>query len=275
MPAVSIGRMYKLGEYRLRTEGDRVAVRRLLFAVSVAIAGVIMGLLLEEKAEAGLRVVEGVPVSSSATSALDVVDPVTLTHHVHLPIVCRSFPPVAQVPEGKYLFVEYWTHSFLGAGCAGLCVDFPTYAFEPQSGELTIYTTDPPEPALLLGEGEIGYLGTGESLMGNGCGASSSLSKVQAFPFSKDEITLRYVDEAGVATLERQDETLILQPGETWVSDEEVETWDWLGAGCVVTSTHHIMNHAYQDRNQIEYASVISATEASLGLVGPALEGER
>jgi len=240
-------------------------VRRLLFIVSVIIAGVVTGLLLEENARASRGVADGLRAASfPASSTLEATAPLTLTNHVYLPLACRNCPPVAQVPEGKYLFVEYWTHSVLGAGCESLCIDFPGYAFEPHSGELTIYTTDPPEPALMLGEDEIGYLGTGQSLMGSGCGASSSLSKVPAFPFSGDDITLRDVDEAGVTTLERQDETLVLQPGEAWVSDEQVEIWDWLGAGRVVTSTHHIINHAYQDRDQIQYANVISAPGASL-----------
>lgn len=248
----------------LGVKKGKVVVRRLLFIVSVIIVGAVIGLLMEEDAEAGLDVEDGLPVTSfPAPFALKSVDPLTLTNHVYLPLACRNRPTGAQVPAGQYLFVEYHKHTVLGAGCESLCIDFPGYAFEPRSGELTIYTTEPPEPALVLNEGEIGYLGTLVSLTGKGCGASGVLTKVQTIPFFQDDLTLRHVDEAGVATLERQDETLVLQPGEGWVSDEEIETWDWLGAGCVVTGTYHITNHAFQDRRKIKYDSGLSAAQGS------------
>jgi len=143
-----------------------------------------------------------------------------------------------------------------------MCIDFPTYHFDPQSGELTIYTTDPPEPALVLDDDDVGYVGSGESLGGVGCGIHSDLTRIQGCPLSKDGITLRYADGAGVITLERQGEVIVLGPDETWISDEETETWDWLGGGCIVTNTHYITNHAFQDRDKIVYSPLIEGAIA-------------
>jgi len=81
------------------------------------------------------------------------------------------------------------------------------------------------------------------------------LTKIQQCPSSEDDITLHYVDETGAITVEREDKVIVLEPHEVWVSDEEVETWDWLGAGCVVTSTCYITNYAFQDRVKIVYSS--------------------
>jgi len=138
----------------------------------------------------------------------------------------------------------------LGVNCAGECIDFPTYYFNPQSGGLTVYL---PGSALVLDEDDIGYIGSGESRGGVGCGAISDLIKIQSCPLSIDGITLRYVDETGTITLEHESEVIVLEAGEVWASDEETGIWDWLGAGCVVTSTHYITNYAFQDRDQITY----------------------
>jgi hypothetical protein len=229
-------------------------MRRLVPFVGVLILIVIIELFLGNDGEVkAVSDTMGEGSLQSSSSMVKVSETLTLSYHIYLPSTCRNFPPVIQMPEGEYLFVEYWTHSALGEDCAGQCIDFPAYLFDPQSGELTIYTTDPPEPALVLNDGEIGYIGSGLSLGGVGCGVNSSLAKIQHCPLSQDGITLRYVDESGVAILERQGETVVLKPGEVWVSDEETEIWDWLGAGCIVTSTHYISNYAFQDRDKIVY----------------------
>ena len=225
-------------------------MRRMILVAYVIISIAIIGLFLSDDSRADVGAVgdASFPFSPSTVRATEILSP---THWIYLPFACKSFPPVIQVPEGEYLFVEYWTHSVLDVNCVGQCVDFPAYHFDPQSGELTIYTTHPPDPALVLDDDDIGYIGSGVSLGGVGGGANSSLIKIQGCPLSKDGITLRYVDEAGAVTLEREGEVIVLQAGEAWVSDEEIDTWDWLGSGCVVTSTHYISNYAFQDRNKI------------------------
>jgi len=226
-------------------------MRRLALIAGVVIPIVIIGLLLSDDGgvTADIGAVRDVP--SPFFSLVRATEPLTLTYWIYLPFACRNFPPVIQVPEDKYLLVEYWAHSVLGVNCEGLCIDFPTYHFDPQSDELIIYTTLPPEPALVLDNDDIGYIGSGTSLGGVGCGANSDLTKIQRCPLSKDGITLRYVDETGTITLERKSEVIVLGADEVWVSDEEIEIWDWLGAECAVTSTCYITNYAFQDRDKI------------------------
>ena len=215
---------------------------------------VIIGLFFSDDAKAGTSELGDVsPPLSSSTAR--VTEALTLTHHAYLPFVYGNSPLIVQVPEGEYLLVEHWTHHVLGVNCAGLCIDFPTYDFDPQSGKLTIYAAHPPEPALVLDDDDVGYIGRGTSMGGVGCGASSGLTKVEQLPLSEDDLTLHYVDEAGSVTLEHKGEALALGPDEVWASAEEIESWDWLGAGCVVTSTHYITNYAFQDRDEITFSS--------------------
>ena len=226
-------------------------MKRLILVASVVIPITLIGLLLSNDGGVtpGIGQV-GDMSSQSSSSAVRAAEPLTLTEQIYPPFARRDFPPVVHVPDGEYLLVEYWTHSVLGVNCAGLWIDFPTYHFNPQSGELTVYL---PESALVLDEDDIGYIGSGESLGGVGCGATSHLTRTQSCPSSIDGITLHYVDETGTITIEHESEMIILEAGEDWVSDEETEVWAWLGPECVVTSTDRITNYAFQDRDQIIY----------------------
>ena len=109
---------------------------------------------------------------------------------------------------------------------------------------------------LVLADDEIGYVGSGKSLSGVGCGACSGLTRIRQCLLTVDgdgaDVTLHYADETG-AILEREGEVIALEPGEAWVSAEEIEVWDWNGEGCIVTSTHYITNYAFQDRDKIVY----------------------
>ena len=229
-------------------------VRRLVSVASVVILAVITGLFLSNDGKAAADTVATMYPLQSPSPKVEATETLTPTFQVYLPFVSSNFPPVIQVPEGEYLLVEYWTHSVLGTNCEGLCIDFPTYYFDPQSGVLTIY---PPDPTLVLADDEIGYVGSGESLGGVGCGACSGLTKIRRYPLTVygagADVTLRYADETGAITLEREGEVIALEPGEAWVSAEEIEVWDWNGEGCVVTSTHYITNYAFQDRDKIIY----------------------
>ena len=107
----------------------------------------------------------------------------------------------------------------------------------------------------MLDDDDIGYIGSGESLDGLCGGVCSQLIRIQSCPVTEDGITLRYADETGTVTLEREGEEIVLGAGEAWVSDEEVEVWDWMDPGCVVTSTHRITNYAFQERDKIEFTT--------------------
>jgi uncharacterized repeat protein (TIGR01451 family) len=192
-----------------------------------------------------------VTTQEGATGAYTETSSVVSTGYcLYLPLVSKNFPPSIQVPEGQYQFVEYWTHRVLGPGCSPLCIDFPTYNFYPPSGELVIYYAFYTSPTLALDDDDIGYFGSGTSLSGVGCGASSDLAIVGSYPFSQDGITLRYVDPIGALTLVREGELIVLGVDEAWTR-EEVEVWDALGADCVVTKTQRITNYAFEDRDKI------------------------
>jgi hypothetical protein len=177
----------------------------------------------------------------------------TASHWIYLPFTSSVFPRPVRAPEGEYLLVEFWTHSVLGASCERLCIDFPIYSFDPQSGELIFYAPYSQDPELALGDDEAGYLGSGESRGGVGCGANSSVTKISSCPLSQDGVTLLQVDEAGTVNLERQGQVIVLAPGETWISEDQVETWDWMNPACVVTSTQRLTNYGFQDRDKIVY----------------------
>ncbi len=225
-------------------------MKRLILVASVVIPITLIGLLLSSDGGVTPGIGQVRDMSSQSSSAVRATEPLTLTEQIYPPFARRNSPPAIHVPDGEYLLVEYWTHSVLGVNCAGLCIDFPTYHFNPQSGELTVYL---PESALVLDEDDIGYIGSGESLGGVGSGATSHLTRTQSCPLSIDGITLRCVDETATITIEHESEEIVLEADEAWVSDEETEVWDWLGAGCVVTSTDYITNYAFQYRDKITY----------------------
>ena len=226
--------------------------------VSIVVAGLFLGLgnvgIVKATGDVGEVAEETRPFDMGGVAEetrpfdVGVTDLFTPTFFVYLPFAARNFPLLVHVPEGEYLLVEYWTHSVLGANCARECIDFSIYHFDPQSGELTIY---PPEPALMLADADIGYVGNGTSLGGVGGGANSSLTNIRQIPLSKGDVTLRDVDEFRGVTVEREGDIITLEPGAAWASGETVESWDWLGAGCVVTSTSYITNYAFQDRDKI------------------------
>jgi hypothetical protein len=231
-----------------------VQVKRLILA-SIIIPGALVALLLgySDQVAAGADVARSVSARFSSP-AVALTPTFTASHWVYLPFAGADFPRPIRVPEGEYLLVEYWEHNVLGASCEGLCIDFPTYGFDPQSGELFFYASNSPDPALVLGDDDAGYVGSGESLGGAGYGASSGLTKISSCPLSQDGVTLRHVSEGGTVTLERQGQTIILAPGETWVSEEQVEVWDWMNPACVVTSTQRLTNYGFQDRDKIVYS---------------------
>ncbi len=227
-------------------------MKRSIFA-SIVISGAIIVLLLcygsQVAADAGVANVS----AQFSSPAAKLTSTFTPSHWIYLPFVGANSPLPIRAPEGQYLLVEYWTHRVMGASCMALCVDFPTYNFDPQSGVL-FYAPVHLDPAMVLGDDDVGYMGSGESIGGLGCGAGSDLTKIASYPSSQDGITLRYADELGTVTLERQGQTTVLEPGETWAGEEQVQVWDWMDPACVVTSTQRLTNYAFQDRDKIVYS---------------------
>ena len=172
----------------------------------------------------------------------------TLTQRVYLPFTVFSPLPLTETLKTRYLFVEYWTHEASEGDCGpSLCIDFPSYAFCPETGELGVYWGNPE-----LGAEDIGYVGRGRSLGGTNCGEASQLTAFEALPVVVDEVTLSAVEDSGTVSLTRQGEAIRLRPHTYWIS-RTVAVRATVWGSCTVTTTRYIANYAFQDRGKIVY----------------------
>jgi hypothetical protein len=130
-------------------------------------------------------------------------------------------------------------------------VDFPTYSFNAETGELSVWMGNP-----LLEPTDIGYVGCGTSLSGQGSGIGSGLSNYDALPFERCGIELRTIEETGAVVVHRDGEDIDLAPGGEWsVTSVGGESGR---PDCVITTTQRITNFGFQDRAKITYASLQS-----------------
>lgn len=169
----------------------------------------------------------------------------TVAQKIYLPLVQKVSPPLSDVLKEKYLLVEHWTAEEWGDECPRLIIDFSTYYFNSQTGDLFITIN----PVLL--PTNMGYLGYGISLVGAGGGVNSRLSRVEAIPYEGGDATLQAVAASGQITMTHQNEVIILQPGTGWVSSPVVESGVIGIPQCVITTTHRLTNYGFQERRQI------------------------
>ena len=163
----------------------------------------------------------------------------------------RPAPPtldsLGAVPEGKYLFVEY----FLVDGgtsptwhCPGaLMIDFPGYDFS--SGALRAL----PGP-LAIEEGIIGFAGHGRANAGAmGGGVSSQLEAIRTLPVSlaNGVAVVHAVQESGEIVAEITGSRYLMGPGESWV---QAEQWD-PSPDCHRTVTYRFTNFGLLGKEQI------------------------
>lgn len=166
---------------------------------------------------------------------------------IFLPLVQKTLPPLSETLKQKYLLVEHWTTEEWGSHCPGLIIDFPTYYFDGQTGQLFI-TSNPALPPTTMG-----YLGYGVDLLGAGVGISSSLSGIEAIPYTVSDTTLQAISATGQITITHKNEVISLSPGTAWVSKPSVESEAIGLPNCVVTTTHRLTNFGFQERSQIIY----------------------
>src|SRR3569832_154687 len=84
-------------------------------------------------------------------------------------------------PASAYLFVEIWTEVSGTGTLPALCIDFPGYQFEPNSGRMARFFE--PLPKLLLSD--LGFLRLGQCRTGAaGGGASSQLAPIASLPYT-------------------------------------------------------------------------------------------
>jgi len=130
---------------------------------------------------------------------------------------------VWSLPVEKYVFVEHWIELYNYSGY----LDFPTYAFSRESGELKPYIVPSGRwfPLSDLTPLKV-VIGNGISVESGGSGARSEIIAVTELPFTNTwlsglesgdaEIILENVDTQGVVYLQRNGEPIELHPGENW-----------------------------------------------------------
>lgn len=184
------------------------------------------------------------------------------TWQVYLPVLVHSpaqaTPTIAvtvtptHTPLANYVLVESWQHRFYADACGDILLDFRVYEFQPQDGSLSIYAFLTGKN-LTLNPDDFGYIGNGFSLGGAGSGVNSDLTKFRAYPVKLNKkTTLKRIDEAGMITLDYQDEVMQLEANSRWVISETVKQPNPANKNCIVTTTHYIDNHAFQRRAKIE-----------------------
>jgi len=165
--------------------------------------------------------------------------------------------PTSLSPVGNYVFVERWIEIYQGGY---LIMDYPTYIFDRDSGELLPYIVPPGKwfPLEDLTELKVVY-GRGISRTGPaGSGADSEVFAITEFPFTEPcvddtdvDVTVEGIDPQGVAYLKRGNQRIVLQPGQDWTTDVK-RTVEWGGTELEEFSRERISNYGLQEKSKIQ-----------------------
>ncbi len=171
----------------------------------------------------------------------------------------RAATPTSLPAADKYVFVERWIDVYEGPLAAAF-IDFPTYSFNRDTGELTPYIVPPGNwfPLEDLTALKVAYgRGTGSKTGG----IESKVFAITGFPFvepAKEDtdvlVTVEGIDADGVAYLKRGDQQIVLQPGQEWTRDVK-STVDWGGVKSDVSARERITNYGLQDKARIQLVS--------------------
>jgi len=145
-------------------------------------------------------------------------------------------------------------------------IDFPTYSFDQNSGELKpdIVPQGRWFPLEDLTDLKVVY-GRGTSRTSQaGMGAHSQVFAVTELPFTEPPkhdtdviLTIEGIDGQGVVYLRRGGQHIVLQPGEEWTWDGK-STIEWGGVKSEILSKERISNFGVLDKSRIQ---LIKATE--------------
>lgn len=163
------------------------------------------------------------------------------------------------IPADKYVFVERWIEIY--GGSSGFAfIDFPTYEFDQNSGELLPHIVPAGHwfPLDDLSGLKVVY-GRGTSRTGSaGSGANSRVFAITALPFTEPPkedadvlVTLERVDADGVVHLRRGSQEIVLSPGQSWNRDGESNV-EWGGVRSVIAARERITNYGVQDKSKIQ-----------------------
>jgi len=173
-------------------------------------------------------------------------------------------------PSGKYLFIQYW-NKVAGTGTLpALAIDFPDYGFDPKTGTLSPFN---PNRSITLASTALGFIGHGTSRSGDaGTGAVSSLDTIDQLPYSIDVgmftgsvnlqagpnmeetkpvgLKVLSVAEDGTISIELDNQTITLAPGQSWTQTVEAGVNEGQYKG-LLTMTSTLTNYGWQDRSKI------------------------
>jgi hypothetical protein len=150
-------------------------------------------------------------------------------------------------------FIDHHIHQdgmLLDGESIGIAMDFPTYSFDRENRMLRGYMGFDVNDSLLAVYGDGGSLG---GAMGGG--AATMLSGVYALPYSENGLTISSVTDNGTMTIEYNNETILLLPGENWtrITSEirMVDNYRGNMSRINVTTTDRIVNYGLLNKNDV------------------------
>lgn len=152
--------------------------------------------------------------------------------------------------KSEYVFFEKISHVsgevISGSYDSSLVIDFPTYAFNEQNGELHCYTHD-----ININEKLKIIFGNGGCLSGAaGGGCANSLSEICNFPNDKDDIIFDRIDEYGSIYFNYNNKAINLIPEDSRLFVDTTISVQNNGSARIITETRFI-NHGFQQKSKI------------------------
>jgi len=159
----------------------------------------------------------------------------------------------------KYVFIERWIEIYEDSAVRAH-IDFPTYVFAQNSGQLRPDIVPPGRwfPLEDLSELKVVY-GRGTSRTGSaGEGANSKVFAVTELPFTEPAkedtdvlLTVERVGANGAVHLRRGSEQIVLQPGQDWTRDGK-SVVEWGGIKSEISYRERITNYGVLDKANIQ-----------------------
>lgn len=157
------------------------------------------------------------------------------------------------LPTEQCVFIDHHVHMegvLLEGESRGLMIDFPTYSFNPEERKLTGLVNFDVNDSLLV------VYGDGSSLGGAmGGGAATMLYGAYALPYTERGFSIMSVMKNGTVTIEYDNETILLSPGENWTQiTSEVRVIDNYSGNksrINVTTMDRIVNYGLLNKKDI------------------------
>jgi hypothetical protein len=197
----------------------------------------------------GNTVSQTIVPSSPKPTATSTVMPPTATPTL-TPAFVSGF---ADIPPGKYLFVEYWNDTraqeLVEGTCQPMAIDFPNYSFDTQTRKLTgLFNWGQVKPPNSLK----GFFGRGQSLQGKaGIGIYSGLEPIISLPHQslyRDRLIINGVNKDGTIVIEVEGHIERLEPNKSWTNSITSEATP----GCQRTTTMRFTNYGLLEKSQID-----------------------